>query len=77
MEVFECLYKNKSDHVIAKTVLRREQLVDDAIVGAFRHSAASVEIRNDRLLPYRLVNNLRYRLGLIGVKVNLTPTTNS
>lgn len=72
MKVLVCNFKH-NNHVIASTVVRKEQLVHDTLDGAFRHPATLVEIHNNCGLPVRSVMNLRYCLSLIGAELKIIP----
>lgn len=76
---YKCSFLNNQKHVVAMTTCRTgTHLIDDVIIGAFRHRASSVVLHENsantcRVVPpdeLESINNLRYHLQVINVDLH-------
>ena len=79
---YKCSFLNRKSQVVARTTCRAGvHLLDDVIIGAFRHQASSVMLADNdaqsclacqAIIPpeeMELINNLRYHLKTIDVEL--------
>lgn len=79
---YKCSFLNQKSQIVARTTCRAGvHLLDDVIIGAFRHQASSVMLADNDAQPglacqaiispeeMELINNLRYHLKTIDVEL--------